>query len=658
MSRNGDDSDVLEGWKTIAEYFGKTPRAVQRWEGEYEMPVHRELRRVYARRSELEEWRKGLQRLPEEEAAQQQPPAATDRKVVGGRPRWVLGVAVVAVLGLLALMGYRWVNIPTPRPRVAEPVRYLWRASAEGGSVRTIALPGQPRAGAVHPTRNIVYFALESRTGVARVDLSSGLVTVLETPMTVKSLAIRGDRVYAGGFSGGIAVVDGDKTVEVIPTDGPVARVAVTPDERYLFAALLHRGAHRLDLQRREWLRLTQVGCPASVGLDGAGQRVVVSYQCGGPKGWPGHDSAEVFDVASGKSIRLIHGLPMVGGAHQFTPDGRFIWLEGQDACTAPGYGHEGCERVPSWPFHIYDWEKGQVVRSLFLPMEQLGSPHFVGEGGRAWWTSTYPGVMDVGQQKFVERWAAQGKDWLGGGVTADGRYAYLTRGAPAAVEVYEAQPAECDAPRDGLLHWFAADGTEHDALSDSRFEPAEALRYAPGFVGQALAVDGAARKARLRWVSEWAFGADLSTMSLWVKPERAGPLLTMLRAVDDAETNFQWWLDLDEEFRPVFAVGDMKRAELVKGSTRMYPGQWWHLVVVHRGDALELYVNGELAGERRTAVRAPRGGLAAMQVGWRRVNKDSFAGLLDELGFWGRAWSSAEVRDHYTRTISAPCRP
>ncbi|MDX2149377.1 MAG: LamG domain-containing protein [Bryobacteraceae bacterium] len=661
MAGNGGglngDPDVLEGWKAIGDYFDKTPRAVQRWEREHGMPVHREFRRVYARRAELEEWRKGLRRLPEEDV---QPTAAADRKAWWRGRGGVLATAGVRVIGLLvAVVAYsRWVRAPMPAPRVAERVRYLWRASAEGGAVKSIALPGQPGAMAADGVRPVVYTALEGRAGVARVDLGGGTVSVIDTPLTVRSLTVRGSRIYAGGFSSGIAVIEGDKTVDVIPTDGPVVWLAVTPDERYVFAAMVHQGARRFDLKQREWLQLTQLGCPVAVALDGRGERVLVSYQCDGPKGWLGHDSAEVFDVGSGKSVRLIHGLKMIGGYHQVTPDGRQIWFDGLDACKTERYGREGCDAYPSWPLHIYDWEKGEVVRSLFLPLEQAGSPRFIREGSRGWWAADHLGVMDLRQHKFVEAWAPKSTASLGSGVTADGRYAYHARMAKAALEVYEAQPEECAAPAEGLLHWFAADGTEHDAIAASRFGPAEALRYAPGFVGQALQVDGGARKTYLQWASEWGFGADQSTLSVWLKPERAGPVLTMYPGVVETDTNFRWWLDLDEEFRLLFAVGDMKRAEAVRGRTRLYPRQWWHVVVVHRGEGLELYVNGELAGERRPVVRAPRGGLAKVAVGWRPVNKDSYAGLVDELGFWGRAWSAEEVRDTYTRSVAPACRP
>ncbi len=55
-------SDTLQGWKDIANYLGRSTRAVQRWERELDLPVHRiqttNGQTVYARRTELDDWRR------------------------------------------------------------------------------------------------------------------------------------------------------------------------------------------------------------------------------------------------------------------------------------------------------------------------------------------------------------------------------------------------------------------------------------------------------------------------------------------------------------------------------------------------------------------------------------------------------------------------
>jgi len=62
-----NDPDVLDGWRNIADYLGKSVRTAQRWRQEFGMPVHRvegrEGENVYAFRSELDARRRQASRL-------------------------------------------------------------------------------------------------------------------------------------------------------------------------------------------------------------------------------------------------------------------------------------------------------------------------------------------------------------------------------------------------------------------------------------------------------------------------------------------------------------------------------------------------------------------------------------------------------------------
>jgi len=54
-------SGVLDSWKAIASYLGRTARTAQRWHRYESMPVHHHLHKtattVYALRDELDQWR-------------------------------------------------------------------------------------------------------------------------------------------------------------------------------------------------------------------------------------------------------------------------------------------------------------------------------------------------------------------------------------------------------------------------------------------------------------------------------------------------------------------------------------------------------------------------------------------------------------------------
>jgi tetratricopeptide (TPR) repeat protein len=58
------DSDRLDSWKAIAAYLGYSQRTVMRWRGERNLPVHqfpgKSRSAVFAYRSELDQWRRGM----------------------------------------------------------------------------------------------------------------------------------------------------------------------------------------------------------------------------------------------------------------------------------------------------------------------------------------------------------------------------------------------------------------------------------------------------------------------------------------------------------------------------------------------------------------------------------------------------------------------
>jgi Tol biopolymer transport system component len=63
------DTDILESWKEIAAYLKRDVTTVQRWEKREGLPVHRHLHdksgSVFARRSELDAWRRARTRAPD-----------------------------------------------------------------------------------------------------------------------------------------------------------------------------------------------------------------------------------------------------------------------------------------------------------------------------------------------------------------------------------------------------------------------------------------------------------------------------------------------------------------------------------------------------------------------------------------------------------------
>ena len=113
-------ADLLEGWKSIAEYLGKTERTVQRWEKSRGLPARRlraespdEQPRVYGYKSELDAWWNRQTGLDEDSKAdialvppaQEPDPSSQQRLALKSRLRRLGLLVAVFLLGVLVAAG-------------------------------------------------------------------------------------------------------------------------------------------------------------------------------------------------------------------------------------------------------------------------------------------------------------------------------------------------------------------------------------------------------------------------------------------------------------------------------------------------------------------------------------------------------------------------
>ena len=113
-------ADLLEGWKSIAEYLGKTERTVQRWEKSRGLPARRlraespdEQPRVYGYKSELDTWWNHQTGLDEDSKAdialvppaQEPDPSSQQKLALKSRLRRFSLLLAVFLLGVLVAAG-------------------------------------------------------------------------------------------------------------------------------------------------------------------------------------------------------------------------------------------------------------------------------------------------------------------------------------------------------------------------------------------------------------------------------------------------------------------------------------------------------------------------------------------------------------------------
>jgi TolB-like protein/Tfp pilus assembly protein PilF len=113
-------ADLLEGWKSIAEYLGKTERTVQRWEKSRGLPARRlraespdEQPRVYGYKSELDAWWNRQTGLDEDSKAdialvppaQESDPSSQQKSAIKSRLRRFSLLLAVFLLGVVVAAG-------------------------------------------------------------------------------------------------------------------------------------------------------------------------------------------------------------------------------------------------------------------------------------------------------------------------------------------------------------------------------------------------------------------------------------------------------------------------------------------------------------------------------------------------------------------------
>ena len=93
-----------------------------------------------------------------------------------------------------------------------------------------------------------------------------------------------------------------------------------------------------------------------------------------------------------------------------------------------------------------------------------------------------------------------------------------------------------------------------------------------------------------------------------------------------------------------MFSGGDAAHPAL-SGATEIVPRTWHHVVLVRRGEAVSVYLDGRLEIEGRAALLP--GGDERLLIGGSAGGDASFEGKLDEVAVYNRGLTAAEVAEH-----------
>jgi hypothetical protein len=338
--------------------------------------------------------------------------------------------------------------------------------------------------------------------------------------------------------------------------------------------------------------------------------------------------------------------LPNVGTQITVSPRGDQVWLATGNACSGADYDHQGCPVVPSAVVHALRTADHSVLRSFaFEPEGGADGVAFLPDGGRALVLGR--GMLRViDTRSFATLEALPMTSGASAAASPTGGEVYVALSAEDAVGVFETEP--CAAlPQSGLVSEWRGDGVPTDSKAGRHATPRGAVSYAAGRVGQAFVLDGRAAFLEVRDLSDpWLTGHF--TASVFVRfealsgPDRASGASGEMAILDQHTGRAGWQLlkGMDNRFR---AVVDGDKPARLTGTTAAVAGKWYHLALVHDGNELSLYVDGER--EARAAITAPPGGTANLYLGALAGRSAFLHGALDEVGFYERALTSAEIR-------------
>ncbi len=157
---------------------------------------------------------------------------------------------------------------------------------------------------------------------------------------------------------------------------------------------------------------------------------------------------------------------------------------------------------------------------------------------------------------------------------------------------------------------------------------------------------------------SAWGFGSAPFTIALWARfNSDHGYIQPFISSYDEVGSQNQWifWKIGDQLgfhiYSPEYGAG----VETILLTWNPQPGQWYHLAVTRSGNTYTLYINGvQVSSASDPHVLADTS--APMTIG-QSYPGNYFNGLLDEIGIYNRALSTAEIQSIFNAGSYGQCK-
>ena len=198
-----------------------------------------------------------------------------------------------------------------------------------------------------------------------------------------------------------------------------------------------------------------------------------------------------------------------------------------------------------------------------------------------------------------------------------------------------------------GMVNWWAAEGNPNDIFGGFNGMPQNGFSYAPGKVGLGFHFDGVASHLNIGAASippPW-------TACFWVNRQDAPGTGAALTGDGTYELKLEQYNLTRKVGITQIGAGDYTF------NYNAPVGTWVHLVFVGTGTGTALYANGILQGTLANSIPLPRAYLGAGYVSSSSRFVDFMLGSVDEVTFFNRALSVAEINGIYSAGSAGLCR-
>jgi hypothetical protein len=298
------------------------------------------------------------------------------------------------------------------------------------------------------------------------------------------------------------------------------------------------------------------------------------------------------------------------------------------------------------------------LIKTLSFPTDLIGPAWFL-DDEQVLLAGPKLTVMNMSQYLATEAWDQKLSSSLAVALSPGRRRVYMGIGPGGDILTLQAEGPECQPPQNGLAAFFPGDGVPHDVVGGAATTVDGDLRYSPGRVGQAFLFDGKSRMA-IATIGYSQFGASDMSVAMYAKFARMNGQMTLMdRTSSDGAIGIRLLKTTDQHIVFEFATRRNSPVRLTS-STVVEADRWYHLCVTKDDLSVALYVNG--IEQDRRPLKAVGDltldqDLAPVQLGGTKDRRAAFAGKLDEILFYSRALTAAEVQMLYTLRESGSCR-